>query len=472
MTLCPIAIAVGCKKCPVFAVCPLKSVIGDYRSRRRPRAAPHPARASPARSRRSSSPRRTARRRKSAACDTGGRGNPRATPMTYAAITGWGKCMPPSVLTNADLATFLDTDDEWITDAHRHPRAAHLARRRASRWRTSPSARALACAGLAAKDVDLIVYGSCSNDEQVPNSASGLQLKLGAANAAAMDVNTACTSFLYSLSTATAMIRTGVVRNAVVVGVEADLAVHGLDATATSPCSSATAPPPSCCRRPSREEGVLAEKLGCYADARQTLRVRGMGTTYANRGVMLGDTHVGFRRPGNLQARRARHEPSASQRRAREERAHASTTSTSSSRTRRTCASSKSVAKRIGAPMERVFLTVQRYGNMSAATVPVALVEALEEGRVKPGALILMPAFGGGLTWCSHLIRWGERDDAARRRPTPSCRLPTQTALERDPRADRRHEAARTLRRRARCAGVRRRRRRSPRTDILRRRAA
>jgi 3-oxoacyl-[acyl-carrier-protein] synthase-3 len=67
------------------------------------------------------------------------------------------------------------------------------------------------------------------------------------------------------------------------------------------------------------------------------------------------------------------------------------------------------VARKLGAPMERVFLTVQRYGNMSAATVPVALVEALEEGRVQPGSLLLTPAFGGGLTWCSHLIRWGER---------------------------------------------------------------
>jgi 3-oxoacyl-[acyl-carrier-protein] synthase-3 len=69
----------------------------------------------------------------------------------------------------------------------------------------------------------------------------------------------------------------------------------------------------------------------------------------------------------------------------------------------------EAVAKRAGIPMERVFVNVHRYGNMSAGTVPVALVEALEEGRVRPGSLLLLPAFGGGLTWCSHLLRWGDR---------------------------------------------------------------
>jgi len=69
----------------------------------------------------------------------------------------------------------------------------------------------------------------------------------------------------------------------------------------------------------------------------------------------------------------------------------------------------EAVAKRVGVPMERVFVTVQRYGNMSSATVPVALVEAIEEGRVKPGSVLVTPAFGGGLTWCSHVIRWGDR---------------------------------------------------------------
>jgi 3-oxoacyl-[acyl-carrier-protein] synthase-3 len=69
----------------------------------------------------------------------------------------------------------------------------------------------------------------------------------------------------------------------------------------------------------------------------------------------------------------------------------------------------EAVAKRAGVPMDRVYVSVSRYGNMSAATVPVALCEAIEDGRVQPGALLLMPAFGGGLTFCAHLLRWGER---------------------------------------------------------------
>ena len=262
----------------------------------------------------------------------------------------------------------------------------------------------------------------------MPNSASGLAFKLGAMNAAAMDINTACTSFLYALSTATAMIRTGVVRNAVVVGVELispfmDWANRGVAVLFGDGAAAVVL------QASEREEGVLAEKLGCYADARQILRVRGMGTTYANRGVSLGDTIWDFdgqeifkravRRNGQRVAGRARRS-----------RGIVPMRSTSSSRTRRTCGSSKPWPSALDAPMDRVYLTIQRYGNMSAATVPVALVEALEEGRVKPGALILTPAFGGGLTWCSHLIRWGERTTplAASDAKLPP---PAQSALER-----------------------------------------
>ena len=139
--------------------------------------------------------------------------------MQHAAITGWGDAMPPAVLTNEDLSTFLDTSDDWITSrtGMKERRISHVS---ANEMAATASARALACAGLEPADLDLIIYGGCSNEEVVPNSASGVQLTLGATHAAAIDLNTACTSFLYGLSAATAMIQTGVVRNAVVIGVE------------------------------------------------------------------------------------------------------------------------------------------------------------------------------------------------------------------------------------------------------------
>ena len=200
--------------------------------------------------------------------------------MTYAAITGWGKCLPPAVLSNDDLATFLDTDDTWITSrtGMKERRISHVP---AVELSYVASRRALACAGLAPTDIDLIVYGSCSYDEMVPNTASGLQYKLGATGAAAMDVNTACTSFLYAWSTANAMIRTGVVRRALIIGVE--LISRYLDwedrAVAVLFGDGAAA---IVIEATEERTGLLAESLGCFGEARGILRIGGYGATYAN----------------------------------------------------------------------------------------------------------------------------------------------------------------------------------------------
>ena len=325
--------------------------------------------------------------------------------MYNASITGWGKCMPPAVLTNKDLATFLETSDEWITSRTGivERRVTHV---QPSEMAYVAGARALACAGLSADELELIVYGSCTNDEQVPNSASGVQYRLGAANAASMDVDTACTSFLYGLSTATAMIRTGIVANALVIGVESispymdwrnrNVAVLFGDGCAAVVLQKSEAP-----------EGVIGETLGCIAEARHTLRVRGIGGAYVNAGVLMGDTSWDF--DGQEIFKRA-----------------VKGMVSASNAVMQKCDISTddidlvvphqanlriimALSQRLGMPEEKLMLTVQRYGNMSAATVPVALVEALEQGRVKPGALILMPAFGGGLSVCSHLVRWGQR---------------------------------------------------------------
>ena len=114
--------------------------------------------------------------------------------MTHAAIVGWGKCMPPSILTNPDLATFLPTDDQWITTrtGMNERRISHVS----GIDLATPRPPARSPAPERDEDIELVIYGSCTNDEAVPNTASGVQWR-SAAQAAAIDVNTACTSFLY-----------------------------------------------------------------------------------------------------------------------------------------------------------------------------------------------------------------------------------------------------------------------------------
>ena len=325
--------------------------------------------------------------------------------MTNAAITGWGKCMPPAVLSNADLATFLDTDDAWITQRTgiRERRITHVL---GSELAHVAASKALACAGLASKDLDLIVYGSCSSEEAVPNTASALQYRLGAWNAAAMDLNTACTSFLYGISSAAGLIRSGTVRNALVIGVETispfmDWENRNVAVLFGDGCAAVVL------QATDGDEGLLADKLGCYADARAILRVRGHGTTYANRDVSFGDTVWDF--DGQEIFKRAVGGMSAASETVLAKAGVGAEAIDLVVPHQANLRIIEFVAKRIGVPMERVFVTVHKYGNMSAATVPVALVDAIEQGRVKPGALIITPAFGAGLTWCSHLIRFGER---------------------------------------------------------------
>ena len=274
--------------------------------------------------------------------------------------------------------------------------------------------------------IELIVFGTTSYDDQVPNMASGIQKRIGADGCAAMDVNTACTSFLYSLSTATAMIKTGVVKNALVIGSEL-----------ISPFMDWS----------DRNVAVLFGD-GAAAVVLQATEQRGRIVSRASRVLWRVSRDPARARHG----RRVRTSESISAR------------PNGSSRVRRFSRKPfmaglppvprdwgklgkgpddvdlvkqhqanmriiGSVARKAGVPMERVFVNVHRYGNMSAATVPVALCEALEEGRVKPGALLLMPSFGGGLTFTGHVVRWGQRVTPI---ATTDIDLPTnsQSALE------------------------------------------
>ena len=128
--------------------------------------------------------------------------------MRYAAITGWGKCIPPATLTNADLEKIVETSDDWIT-TRTGIKERHIAEVDTSDLATVASAKAMASAGVTADQIDMILLATCTPDHLIPSAASRLQAKLGAYRAGAQDLNAACAGFIYALVTGTAMIRSG-----------------------------------------------------------------------------------------------------------------------------------------------------------------------------------------------------------------------------------------------------------------------
>ena len=323
--------------------------------------------------------------------------------MKYADITGWGKCLPPAVLTNTDLSTILDTDDEWIVSR------TGMQERRISHVElvdlcVVAARRAMACANVTAEQLDLIVLGTTTPDTLCPNVASGVQKALGAWNAGCVDVNTACTGFTYGLSMASNMIKTGSIKRALVIGGE--VISRLMDWTDRSVAVLFGDGAGAVVIEASDEEsGVIGEKLGCSGDVREILEIKNFGGS--STGKIIGDTEWQFVGP-EIFKRAVLGMGKASE----DLLAQLGFSGDDIDLIVPHQANLRiidAVAKKVKAPEEKVFINVQRYGNMSAATIIVALNEAIEEGRVKPGSLLLLPAFGAGLTWTAQVVRWGRR---------------------------------------------------------------
>ncbi len=343
----------------------------------------------------------------------------------YAAITGWGKCAPPAVMTNDDLATFLDTSDEWIFSR------SGIRRRHYSHVTTAAMARVAAEHALAAADLepaalDLIVFGSTTPDDMIPNTGSKLKNALGATRAACFDLNAACSSFLYGLTVATDMIRAGSIQRALVVGAEKaswlldwsrreSAVLFGDGAGAVVLEASA------------EEEGLVATRLGCVPDTREALWLPNWGhgfDRFADDRIRLSLTFDG--------KEIFRHAVRAMEEACVEVLAAAGWTPAEVGLFVPHQANARiieALAKRLGMSMDRVMLCIDEYGNTSAASIPLALCDALETGRVAPGAGLLTAVFGAGLTWGSGLIRWGQRVTPLKRSDAalPPC---PHTALE------------------------------------------
>lgn len=345
--------------------------------------------------------------------------------MRYANITGWGKCLPPATLSNDDLSTFLDTSDDWIYSRTgiRSRRIAHV---NTSDLATVAAQHALAAAGLTADQLDGIILATASPDTLVPSAASAIQRNLGASRAAVFDINAACTGFIYGLSVGSALIKAGTMQKVLVIGAERlthyldwtqrDTAVLFGDGAGAVVLEVSTAP-----------LGLIADKLGCDAEANDILAIPNSGTGRERFAHTDGLFEVNFE--GKEIFKRAVKGMGEAAANVLSQAGLSGDDIDLLLPHQANVRIIETLAKKMAMPSEKVMINLEQYGNTSAATVPIALCDALEQGRIKPGALLLTAAFGAGLTWGAGVIRWGDRvtplqtSDAA----LPPC---TQTALE------------------------------------------
>lgn len=322
--------------------------------------------------------------------------------MPYARIVATGSHLPERVLTNAELEQLVETSDAWITE-RTGIRQRHVA---ADGETTGDLAfhaahQALARAGWQGRDVELIVLGTTTPDIIFPSTACLLQHRLGAHGCAAMDVNAACTGFLYALGVADGFIRSGKVRRALVVG--AETLTRMLDWSDRSTCVLFGDGAGAVALEASAEPGILSTHL--HADgAHQELLYNPVGvsrgfTDEKNHGIrvlMTGNEvfKVAVRTLSRIVDETLEHNgidkgaidwliPHQANLRI-----------------------IQATARHLGMSMERVIVTVDRHGNTSAASVPLALDHAVQSGQVQRGELLLLEAFGGGFTWGSALLRF------------------------------------------------------------------
>ncbi len=323
--------------------------------------------------------------------------------MRYATITGWGKCTPPAVLSNADLETIADTNDEWITTR------TGIKERRVSHVNNSELARvaaehALAAAGLTGADIDLILMATCTPDRLIPATSTKVQDMIGAHGAGAMDVNAACSGFLYAYSTADKMVRAGAAERVLVIGSER--LTPWLDFTRRNTAvlfgDGAGAVVVEATDEP---EGLLSFELGSDGAQGDILCVGNTGSETGPRRDVLPDLRMDgpevFKRAVTMMGK-----------------AGAKVVAEAGWGLddidlliphQANVRIIDATARRLGLPPEKVFVNIASYGNTSAATIPIALTEALMEGRIQPGANLVFAAFGGGLTWAAAALKWGSR---------------------------------------------------------------
>ena len=317
-------------------------------------------------------------------------------------ITGVGGYLPPDVVSNADLSKFVDTSDAWITERtgirSRHRAAPDQA---VSDLAVEAAQKALAAAGKTALDVDLIVVATTTPDLTFPATAAIVQRKLGAPRGIAFDVQAVCSGFVYALSVVDGFVARGHAKCALVIG--AETMTRLMDWTDRGTCvlfgdgAGAVVVEPGEGKGDATDRGLLGFALRCDGTKQDLLFVDGGPSTTGTVGKL--------RMQGNQVFRHAVINISE----AVEAAAEAAGVSISDvdwfiphQANQRIL---EGVAKRLGIQESRVISTVADHANTSAASIPLAWAQAVDDGRIKPGQLLLLEAMGGGLTWGACVVR-------------------------------------------------------------------
>jgi len=323
-----------------------------------------------------------------------------------AGILGTGHSYPEGILTNADLEQMVETSDEWITT-----RTGIKQRRKAapheytSLFAIRAARQAIERARLDPSDIDLLLCATVTPDQILPSTGCIIQAELGAHNAAAMDIVAACSGFLYGVSMADSMIKTGQVRHAVVVG--AEILTQYVDYTDRQTCvlfgdgagAAVLGPVES-------HRGILATKIRSDGRYEEQLYSPGGGTRKRPTAETLAAGDHFFKMKGNELFKVAVRSMAEVSREVLE-RAGAKSDDISlfiphQANQRIT----EAVADRLNVDMSKVYSNIAVHGNTSSASIPIALDECVEAGRIKEGDLVLMASFGGGVTWGAVLMRW------------------------------------------------------------------
>jgi len=330
--------------------------------------------------------------------------------MRGARILGTGRALPPRVVTNAELTTLMDTSEEWIVQR------TGIRERRfvepgtgASDLGVTAARVAIERAGLTPKDIQFLVFATLSPDLFFPGAGVFVQEKLGLDTIGALDVRTQCTGFLYALSVAEAYVKSGFHDNVLVIGAEVqstglDMSTAGRDvsvifgdgggAVVVGPAEAGV--------------GILSSHLhseGKYARELMTEAPASAENPRISKEMLDARRHFGSMNGRSVFVHAVRRFPEAIL-----EALSANGMAVSDLSIviphQANLRITQSVAKSLGIPPEKVFSNIEKYGNTTAASIPIALDECVSEGRIRSGDLVCLAAFGSGFTWASSLIRW------------------------------------------------------------------